>query len=104
MFKRAWKKDKVFTSMVTLFLCVPVLILVLVLTSCTDQQMAKKYGGTANIQLQQGEKLVMITWKADNLWILTRPMTDADKAETYTFRESSSFGLIQGKIFITEKK
>ncbi len=80
------------------------LVVIVSLTACTEQQMAKQYGGTANIHIQQGEKLVMITWKADNLWILTRPMTDADKAETYTFKESSSYGIIQGKIIITEKK
>ncbi len=80
------------------------LLAMVTLFGCSSQEMAKKYGGTANIALQQGEKLVLMTWKGSNLWILTRPMTSSDKAETYTFRESSSFGIIEGKIVVTEKK
>lgn len=33
-----------------------------------------------------------------------RPMTDADSAETHTFKESSNFGIIEGTVTIIEKR
>ena len=86
-----------------------VLLLALVITaalatSCTEQQRARQFGGNATVNLPKGEKLVLATWKVDNLWYLTRPMNDADKIETYTFRESSSFGFAEGTVTIRESK
>lgn len=37
------------------------------------------------LELPANQKLVMITWKDDSLWYLTKPMTEEDVAETYTF-------------------
>ena len=72
--------------------------------SCTANMRAKSLGGTATEQLADNVKLVNITWKDDNLWVLTRPMNESDKAETYEFKESSSFGLVNGKVIIKENK
>jgi hypothetical protein len=72
-------------------------------SGCTEQQRAKKFGGTAKIELKSGEKLVVLTWKDSDLWILTRPMRTSELAEVYEFSESSSYGIIQGKIIIVEK-
>lgn len=71
---------------------------------CTENQRARKFGGTANEALPPGQKLLVATWKQDNLWLLTRPMKLGEVLETYEFRESSSFGVIQGKVIITETK
>jgi hypothetical protein len=38
------------------------------------------------------------------MWYLTRPMTSTDEAVTYTFKEESSFGVLQGTFFIHEHK
>jgi len=76
-----------------------VLILVsLVLSGCTEQQRAKGWGGDSNIQLPKGEKMVVVTWKGTDLWFMTRPIK-----ETYKFRESSSWGLMEGTITIRER-
>jgi|WetSurSiteA1Bulk_404760.scaffolds.fasta_scaffold04624_3 hypothetical protein len=72
--------------------------------SCTDQQRAKKFGGTAKIEMEPGKKLVIATWKDANLWLLTRPAQPGEPVETYEFVESSSFGLLEGKILIIERK
>jgi hypothetical protein len=56
------------------------------------------------MDLPSGQKLVIVTWKDDNLWVLTKPMTEKDVAETYTFQEESSFGILEGTYIITEKK
>jgi hypothetical protein len=75
-----------------------------VISACTDNQNAKNYGGTAEITLPAGEKLVTATWKDDDLWYLTCPMTATDSAVTYTFKEKSSFGMMEGTYIIREVK
>jgi hypothetical protein len=64
----------------------------------------KGYGGTAEMYLKQGQKLIVMTWKDENLWILTRPMKDTDTAETYTFYEESSLGVMEGTYIVHEVK
>lgn len=79
-------------------------ILLITTISCTDNMKVKEYGGTAEMYLQKGEKLVVMTWKDDNLWLLTKPMIDTDIAETYTFYEESSFGVWEGTYIVHEVK
>ena len=74
-----------------------------ILTGCTDQQRAKSFGGTATIELEQGKKLVVVTWKGEDLWLMTRDWRDGDRAETYKFAESSSWGFMEGTVVIKEK-
>jgi hypothetical protein len=82
--------------------------LVLLLASCTDQQMAKDWGGTSTVNLPAGEKLVNVTWKGEaDIWYLTRPMNAKDSVETYTFRQEkgSVFNLTgDGVVIIKESK
>jgi hypothetical protein len=54
--------------------------------------------------LPNNQKLVNVTWKEGELWYLTRQMKQGEVAETYTFNEKSSFGLIEGTVIITENK
>ena len=57
------------------------------------------------IKLDPGQKLEEITWKDDtNLWYLTRPMREDEKAETHTFQESTEFGVFEGTITIIEQE
>lgn len=81
-----------------------VLFLLVTLFSCTDNTMVKKYGGKATMELKPNEKLINVTWKEAELWILTRPMTEKDSVQTYTFREKSKMGIIQGEFTIKEIK
>ena len=69
---------------------------------CTSKERARNYGGTERIELKPGMKLEMVTWKENNLWIQTRPMRENEVAETHTFQEESSFGVLEGKILIIE--
>lgn len=39
-------------------------------TGC--QSAAKNFGGNYTLKLPENEKLVMITWKNDSLWYLTK--------------------------------
>lgn len=73
-----------------------------IITGCTEQQKARSYGGTATVDLPVGQKLVNATWKGEDLWYLTKPMKTNDVAEIYEFKESSSFGFMNGKVVIRE--
>ena len=80
------------------------IFLFLFFNSCTQNQRAKSFGGKAEIALPANQKLINATWKDDNLWYLTRPMTEVDSAVTYTFQEESSFGIMEGTYIIRERK
>jgi len=69
-------------------------------SSCTQNEMAKNYGGSIDLNLPAGQKLVNITWKDNEIWYLSRPMTSKDSVETYSFQEKSSFGIQEGTITI----
>lgn len=71
------------------------------LTGC--QTATKSLGGKTTITLEPGQKLEEITWKDDDLWYLTRPMTEDDIAETHTFQQSSNWGVFEGTVTITEQ-
>lgn len=79
-------------------------VFALSLTSCTQQERAKKYGGTATEKLAKGRKLINVTWKDSQLWVLTRPMHENDVVETYEFKEFSSWGVLEGTVKIEETK
>jgi hypothetical protein len=74
------------------------------MVGCTDNIRARNFGGTANLDLPPNQKLVNVTWKEDDIWYLTRPMRDDELAETYSFQESSSFGMLEGTVKIHEIK
>jgi hypothetical protein len=66
--------------------------------------MAKNFGGDVIYTLPKGEKLVNVTWKEAELWYLTKPMTANDSPESYTFREKSGWGLVEGTVTLVESK
>lgn len=72
-------------------------------TSCTKNQRAKQFGGNIDYSIPANEKFVNITWKEDEMWIVTRKRISTDKREVFYFTEKSSFGLMEGKVTLTEK-
>jgi hypothetical protein len=78
------------------------IVMLFALGGCTENQRAKQFGGHGNITLPKGQKLVIATWKDDNLWYLTRPMRPNESPETYTFSEESSWGVFEGSYTIKE--
>lgn len=81
-----------------------VLSFILLLAGCTDNQRARNFGGTATENLPAGQKLAAAAWKQDDLWLLTRPMRPDETPETWSLRESSSFGIVQGNVIIVESR
>lgn len=73
------------------------------LTGCSQQEMAKNYGGTSTTNLEPGKRLVTITWKDSHLWYLVRDRKADEKPERYEFKESSSWGALNGTVVIQER-
>ncbi len=79
-----------------------VVISLLSLIACTENQRSRKFGGNQTIQLEHGTKLVNVTWKNKDLWILTRKAKAGETPEIHEFIEKSEFGILEGKIIFTE--
>lgn len=84
-------------------LILTVLILSMVFSvACTSNEIAKNYGGTITIDLPQGEKLEVATWKDANLWYLTRKARAGETPEKHEFHEQSTYGMMQGTVIFQE--
>ena len=81
----------------------PLMVAVLMLTSC-ENLVTREFGGSQTIKLEKGQRLVEITFKDHDLWILTEPMDSDYVPKTKMFYEDSNFGVMQGKITIIESR
>ena len=72
--------------------------------SCTQNQMARTYGGKMTIELPKGEKLINAIWKESNLFYLTEPMEEGYVPKSKKFRESSNFGVWESEITFVESR
>ena len=80
------------------------IMLGVMVTSCTENNRVKNWGGDGKLILPKGQKLINVTWKESQIWYLTRPMDSTDVAQTYQFHEESSYGVIEGTYNIIETK
>ena len=83
---------------------IALVVLLMIAASCTEQNMARRYGGKMKIELPKGEKLIMATWKESNLFYLTEPMDSGYIPKKKVFRESSNFGVWESEITFIEWK
>jgi hypothetical protein len=81
-----------------------VIIASIMLIGCTQNERVKSFGGTGTLELDKGQKLVNVTWKETELWVLTKKMNENDVPEIYIFKEHSNFGMLQGTYIIKETK
>jgi len=72
------------------------LLIVVSVSSCTDNQRARSFGGTEEVSLKPSEQFVNATWKEDNLWLITKDTLTNE----YVMREKSSYGVWEGEIRI----
>jgi hypothetical protein len=85
--------------------CRWILALVLAGSGCTNLQRAKRWGSQETVTLPAGRKLVNVTWKDSNLWVLTRPAREGEKADAeWAFDENPSWGILAGKIILKETR
>ena len=72
----------------------------MILMSCTQNEMARNYGGTEHIELPPNHVLVTMTWKETDLWLLTVDTTTG----VHYFREKSTWGVWEGQIIVKQPK
>jgi len=70
------------------------LILIILLNSCTKNQLVKNFGSTETIEVRQNHIILNATWKGDQLWILTKDTTTG----ICYFKERSSWGITEGEV------
>lgn len=99
--KEGLPKEKAMKTHLFIPICLAALFL---LTGCTQQEMAKNWGGTATTELPACKKLVTVTWKETNLWFLYRNMRPGEPIEQYQFQESSSLGFMEGTVILQERR
>lgn len=79
---------------------VSLLLIPFFILSCTDNTRTRRFGGKEERTINTHEVLVNMTWKDNDLWVLTRDTTTG----VFHFRESSSFGIWEGEINVTPLK
>lgn len=90
---------------VWLVLGIAILIPIIALIICMDQQETKDRYTETVINLPAGQKLVNASWQRSSLWYLTEPMDSTYVPTTKVFLESSEFGNYQqGSIKFVESK
>lgn len=75
------------------------------LSACTEQARARNFGGTTDLRVPPGEKVVTVTWKGkgSNLWVLTREAKPGEQPETLRLHENSSWGVLEGTVILREQ-
>lgn len=68
----------------------------------TTQFGSRNFGGTYTVNLQDNKKLVNVTWKDNELWLLTRDARKDDIQENYKFSEDARYNMIEGDVVIKE--
>jgi len=92
------KKSRLWPSILFIGLVIGLIVLAL-LSGCTSNERARSWGGTEVVALAQGERVINITWKGVDMWVLVE-LPDGGKE----FREYSAWGMMNGKIIIREVK
>jgi hypothetical protein len=90
-------------STIVLWLALIMMATGMLLAGCTDNTRVRTLGGTMNVEIPAGKKLVNVTWKEQEIWYLVRDMRADEKPETWEFKEKSPWGAIQGTVVLTEK-
>ena len=65
---------------------------------------AKKIGASGTVKLPPNHKLLEVTYKGDDMWLLYRPMREDEFPEQYIFQEDSKWGFLEGTVRIIESR
>ena len=66
------------------------------LTACTENERARRFGGTEEVSLKPNEVVLNVTWKESEMWICTK---DTISGVVY-FREKSAWGVMEGTVIL----
>ena len=79
-------------------------VIALALSSCTENQRARTFGGTATINVEKGKKVMMATWKDEDLFYMVEDMEPDYVPHNKELIESSNFGVIESKVVFKESR
>jgi hypothetical protein len=80
------------------------LVLLLSLLACTDNQRSKAFGGTMEIKVPCDQVVFDVTWKGESLWYATQAPRSDWRPERKRFVEASSYGLMEGEVILVESR
>jgi hypothetical protein len=81
------------------------IVAIAMLASCTENSRVKNFGGTGELEISPSQKFVNVTWKEEQLWVITKDRTSADTTyNTYRLQEHSSYGMLEGTYVIKETR
>ena len=81
------------------------LIAVSVLMIAGCQVATRSFGGTTEIKVEKGFKVTNVSWKDEgNIWYFIEPMENDYTPKTKYFVESSTYGVLEGKVIFIESK
>ena len=79
-------------------------LILMALLACTDNQRSKAFGGTMEIRVPCDQSVFDVTWKGEDFWYATQPAGPGWNPSTKTFREYSSYGVIEGTVNLVESR
>ena len=77
---------------------------ILLFTSCTDQFIARQYGGKVEVEVPTGYKVTSATWKENDLFYFIEPMENGYTPKEKRFIESSSLGILESEVIFIETR
>lgn len=86
-----------------IFVSLLVLLTGIVITSCTQQERARNFGGTMVIEVPNGYKVTNATWKENDLFYFIEPMEEGYQPKQKKFIESSSYNILETEVVFNEK-
>ena len=89
----------------TFFIIVIIMVFMLLMTSgCTENYVAREFGGTLKVEVEPGYKVTSATWKEDDLFYFIEPMEEDYTPKEKKFIESSSYGVLESTVVFKESK
>jgi hypothetical protein len=79
------------------------MLTIIMLLAC-DNQLARSFGGTMDIQIPCDRQVFDVTWKGDSVWYATQPAPEGWSPGVKHFREYSTLGLIEGEVNLHESR
>lgn len=69
-----------------------------------ENTVVRKLGGTLEIEIEPGQKVMMATFKESDLFYMTEPMDSGYIPKVKTLHEKSKYGLIESKVKFIESR
>ena len=69
-----------------------------------ENTVARKLGGTLEIEVDPGQKVMMATFKDSDLFYMTEPMDSSYIPTVKTLHEKSKYGIIETKVKFIETR